>query len=58
MMAGIFQVEEEFINNIRKKRKEFMERFMMGTRKEEGLKNIQRIERIYTDKNFEALTGK
>ena len=32
--------------------------FMMGTRKEEGLKNIQRIERMYTDKIFEALTGK
>ena len=32
-----------------------MERFIMGTLKEEGSKCI---ERIYTDKNFEALTGK
>ena len=40
IMAGIFRVEEEFIDNIQRKRKDFMERFMMRTLKEEGSKCI------------------
>ena len=55
MMAGVFRIEEEFIEAIRSKRKGFMEKFMLGKVKEEGSRCI---ERIYAGKTIEVLTGR
>jgi hypothetical protein len=55
MVAGIFRAEEEFIEALRRSRKEFTERFVMGKNSEEGSKCIRRI---YEGKSSEALTGK
>jgi hypothetical protein len=55
MIAGIFRAEEEFIEALRRSRKEFTERFVMGKNSEEGSKCIRRI---YEEKSFEVLTGK
>ena len=55
MMAAVFKVEEEFIETVRRKRMEFLEKFTMGRLKEEESNCIRML---YSDKKFNALTGK
>jgi hypothetical protein len=53
-MAEIFEVEEKIIETIRKRRNEFMDKYMMRKLNEEGFKFI---DKIYNEKRFDAVSG-
>jgi hypothetical protein len=54
-MGEIFEVEEKIIETLRRRRNEFMDKYMMRKLNEEGFRCI---DKIYNQKKFDAVSGK